>query len=96
MNAASTGLRQRALVELRFIRSRVVALEQLLQEPPAARASAPGRRPAAPARRRGSYRRAVSTSPSAPAMVFPNPCTHCAPYCGPHCPCSCHHQAVHP
>lgn len=91
-----TGLRQRVLAEVRAARERLAAIERLLDQPSA---QPPAQRPPAPAsaapRRRGPYRGRPRPASPAVAGVFPDPCSHCAPYCGPHCPCSCHRPAVH-
>ena len=98
-------LRRRVLEELKAIRARIAALEQLLDPPPPAAAPRPaapvnGHRwrdqsPASPAPRgRGPARRRPAAAPSA-AIEFHAPCASCAPYCAfPNCPCTCHRAAT--
>jgi hypothetical protein len=104
-NTGGVSLRQRLLTEIRAIRARLDGLERLLTAESPAPAAAPARRQTPPprgprpaARTNGQTWRDRSPRPHAPQppsilASFPSPCSKCAPYCGPNCPCSCHHGA---
>jgi hypothetical protein len=46
------------------------------------------------ARRRPTRISHGSTSRQQADAVFPTPCAHCRPECGPHCECTCHRAAA--
>lgn len=96
MNQNTSNVRARVLAELRTIRQRVVALEQLLEPQPRPPAASYRRGAGAVTRRRKTPERSLvpSIEHSSVTAPFPDPCRACRPYCGPTCPCTCHHAAA--